>query len=143
MLDPTRHANSADAAARYKTEPYVIAGDVYSTAPHAGRGGWSWYTGAAGWMVQFILESLLGLKVEADALRVNPCVPASWSSFQVHYRYRQTPYHIRVRQTAGADHAPHLSLDGVVLSGATIPLLDDRREHRVDVEIRATVLAGI
>ena len=142
MLDPTRHANSADAVARYKTEPYVMAGDVYAMAPHAGRGGWSWYTGAAGWMVQFILESLLGLRIEGDELRVVPCVPASWSSFRVHYRYRETPYHIRVRQTAGADHAPRLTLDGVKLARATIPLLDDRREHRVDVEIHATLPAS-
>lgn len=139
MLDPTRHARSADAVARYKTEPYVIAGDVYSTAPHAGRGGWSWYTGAAGWTVQFILESLLGLRIEADELRVVPCIPASWRSFEVHYRHRQTPYHISVRQMTNSDRAPSVTLDGVALSGATIPLLDDRREHRVEVEIHAPV----
>ena len=139
MLDPTRHANSADAVARYKTEPYVIAGDVYATAPHAGRGGWSWYTGAAGWMVQFILESLLGLRIETNELRVVPCIPASWRSFEVHYRHRQTPYHISVRQMTNSDRAPSVTLDRVALSGATIPLLDDRREHRVDVEIHAPV----
>jgi cellobiose phosphorylase len=136
MLDPTRHANSADAVARYKTEPYVMAGDVYATAPHAGRGGWSWYTGAAGWMVRFILESLLGLRVEGDKLQMAPCIPAHWKSFQVHYRYRRSPYHITVSQTpatAGLAGLAGLTLDGAALPGTVVPLLDDGREHRVEV----------
>ena len=145
LLDPTRHAKTADDVARYKTEPYVMAGDVYALAPHAGRGGWSWYTGAAGWMVQFILESLLGLKVEADKLQMTPCIPAHWKSFQVHYRYRQTPYHITVRQTPGAAGLAGLTglkLDGAALPGPAVPLFDDRREHRVEVEWHGPAPAG-
>ena len=137
LLDPTRHARTADGVARYKTEPYVMAGDVYAQPPHAGRGGWSWYTGAAGWMLQFILESLLGLKVEADQLQIAPCVPAHWKSFQMRYRYRRTPYHITVTQipgAAGLAGLAGLTLDGTALPGPVIPLHDDGREHRVEVQ---------
>ena len=143
LLDPTRHTITPDAVACYKTEPYVMAGDVYALAPHAGRGGWSWYTGAAGWMLQFILESLLGLKVEADQLQMAPCIPAHWKSFQLHYRYRRTPYHITVTQTPGMDGfggLAGLTLDGAALPGPVIHLLDDGREHRVGVEWRGPML---
>lgn len=142
LLDPTRHARTADGVDRYKTEPYVMAGDVYAVAPHAGRGGWSWYTGAAGWMVQFILESLLGLKVEADTLQMTPCMPAHWASFQVHYRYRRTPYHIAVRQTPGKAGLASIKLDGAALPGPVIPLRDDGREHQVEVEWHGSAAAG-
>jgi cellobiose phosphorylase len=142
LLDPTRHAKTAEAMAHYKTEPYVMAGDVYALAPHTGRGGWSWYTGAAGWMVQFILESLLGLKVEADKLQMAPCVPAHWKSFLLHYRYRRTLYHITVRQTPGAAGLADLMLDGTALAGPAIPLLDDGREHQIVVVWHGPAAAG-
>ena len=67
-----------------------MAADVYAVSPHTGRGGWTWYTGSAGWMYRFIMESLLGLKLEVDRLRFAPCLPAEWKSFKVHYRYRET-----------------------------------------------------
>ena len=134
LLDPTRHARTADGVARYKTEPYVMAGDVYAQPPHAGRGGWSWYTGAAGWMLQFILESLLGLKVEAGQLQIAPCMPAHWKSFRLHYRYRRTLYHITVSRMPGAAGLASLTLDGTALPGPVMPLHDDGREHRVDVQ---------
>ncbi|WP_232324299.1 MULTISPECIES: glycosyl hydrolase family 65 protein [unclassified Variovorax] len=135
LLDPVNHTNSPDSIAVYKTEPYVLAGDVYALAPHTGRGGWAWYTGSAGWMYRFILESLLGLRLDADKLHVSPCLPADWNSFQVHYRYRQTIYHITVLQTSAANGEPRLTVDGVLLPGQAIPLVDDRREHLVEVRI--------
>ncbi|MDI1238139.1 MAG: hypothetical protein PSV26_11705 [Polaromonas sp.] len=136
LLDPSRHARTANAVTRYKTEPYAMAGDVYSITPHAGRGGWSWYTGAAGWMVRFIQESLLGLRIEGDKLWMTPCIPAHWKSFELHYRFRRTYYHITVRQipgTAGLLGLGDLTLDGATLPGKVVPLLDDGREHRVEV----------
>ena len=135
LIDPINHAKSPDAIAVYKTKPYVLASDVYALAPHTGRGGWTWYTGAAGWMYQFILESLLGLRLEADTLHFSPCVPAHWSSFQVHYRYRETVYHITVLQIAVADGGPRLSIDGLELPGPAVTLVDDRRPHAVEVRI--------
>ena len=135
MIDPINHAKSPDAIAVYKTEPYVIASDVYALAPHTGRGGWTWYTGSAGWMYRFIVESLLGLRVAANKLHFAPCVPGNWTSFQVHYRYRETIYRITVLQTPVADQGPRLTIDGVGLPGADIPLLDDRKEHVVEVRV--------
>jgi cellobiose phosphorylase len=137
LINPVNHTKSPDAIALYKTEPYVLASDVYALAPHTGRGGWTWYTGSAGWMYQFILESLLGLRLEADKLHFSPCVPADWNSFQVHYRYRKTVYHITVVQTSVAGGGPRLTVDGVELTGPAIPLVDDRRQHAIEVRIHA------
>ncbi len=137
LIDPVNHAKSPDAIAVYKTEPYVLASDVYALTPHAGRGGWTWYTGSAGWMVQFILESLLGLRVEADKLHLAPCVPAAWASFRVRYRYRETLYHIDVQRTSIANVGPSLTVDGMEVPGTTIAMVDDHRPHLVEVKISA------
>ena len=138
MLDPVRHADSSQAVATYKTEPYVLASDVYALPPHRGRGGWTWYTGSAGWMLRFILESLLGLSVESDRLRIVPCVPKHWVSFQLNYRYRETLYRIKVLPSSPEGDGPALTLDGAEFFGSAIPLIDDRREHAVVVRIQQT-----
>ena len=138
MLDPVRHAYSPQAVATYKTEPYVLASDVYALPPHAGRGGWTWYTGSAGWMLRFILESQLGLSVESDRLRVVPCVPKHWVSFQLNYRYRETLYRIKVLPSSPEGDGPALTLDGAEFVGSAIFLIDDRREHAVVVRIHQT-----
>ena len=83
MINPVNHARSAAAIATYKVEPYVVAADVYALAPHTGRGGWSWYTGSAGWMYRLLLESLLGLRLEGERLHVAPCLPAEWPGFAI------------------------------------------------------------
>ena len=100
IINPVNHGRSPEEIETYKVEPYVVAADVYAVQPHSGRGGWTWYTGSAGWMYRLIVESLLGLRLEADKLRFEPCLPAEWEMFKVHYRYRETIYHITVRQTA-------------------------------------------
>ena len=135
MINPVNHAKSPDALATYKTEPYVLASDVYALAPHTGRGGWTWYTGSAGWMYQLLLESLLGLRLEADKLHFAPCVPAHWKSFQVHYRYRETIYRITVLLASIADAGSRLAVDGVEQPGAVVDLVDDHRQHSVEVRI--------
>ena len=99
MINPVNHSKTPEQRDVYKVEPYVVAADVYALAPHTGRGGWTWYTGSAGWMYRFIVESLLGLKLEVDKLRFAPCLPADWKPFKVHYRYRETLYHITIQQT--------------------------------------------
>ena len=83
MINPVNHGSTAETEAVYKVEPYVVAADVYAVAPHTGRGGWTWYTGSAGWMYRLIVESLLGLKLEGDRLHVTPCLPAEWSEFKL------------------------------------------------------------
>jgi cellobiose phosphorylase len=133
LINPVNHASSADAIATYKVEPYVVAADVYAVAPHTGRGGWTWYTGSAGWMYRLIVESLLGLKLEVDKLRFAPCLPADWETFKLHYRYRETVYHITVSQTRAGTGGMYVMLDGVEQPDKTIPLADDRQEHVVEV----------
>ncbi|MGB8856800.1 MAG: glucoamylase family protein [Burkholderiales bacterium] len=140
MINPVNHAKTAAGMAIYKVEPYVISADVYGVSPHTGRGGWSWYTGSAGWMYRLMVESLLGMSLEVDKLHFAPCLPAEWSSFKLHYRYRETVYHITVTQT-GVDSGRQTGdmlvvVDGVQHAGKSIPLADDRREHFVDLTIR-------
>jgi cellobiose phosphorylase len=115
----------------------VVAADVYALSPHTGRGGWSWYTGSAGWMYRLIVESLLGLRLEVDKLHFAPCLPADWKAFKMHYRYRETVYHIAVSQTRIGNGETSVILDGVEHPDETIPLVDDRREHTVEVRIHA------
>ena len=134
LLNPVNHGRTPAQIAVYKVEPYVVAADVYALAPHTGRGGWTWYTGSAGWMYRLIVETLLGVNLEGAQLRLAPRMPRAWDTFKVHYRYRQTVYHITIRRLApGAASGGGLRLDGRVLDGETIPLQDDHREHAVEL----------
>ena len=138
MINPVNHGKTAAGVALYKVEPYVIAADVYAVAPHAGRGGWSWYTGSAGWMYRLIVESLLGLRLDVDKLHFAPCLSADWKAFKLHYRYRETVYHIVVSQTqAAAATAMRVTVDGVERPDKIIPLIDDRQDHVVEVRLYA------
>ncbi|MGA9031358.1 MAG: glucoamylase family protein [Sulfuricaulis sp.] len=141
MINPVNHASSPAGVATYKVEPYVIAADVYAVKPHTGRGGWTWYTGSAGWMYRLIVESLLGLRLEVDKLYFAPCLPADWKTFKMHYRYRETVYHIVVSQTRAAVDAKigetSITVDGVERHDQAIPLIDDRQDHAVEVKIMA------
>jgi len=134
LINPVHHGDSPAAIARYKVEPYVIAADVYTNSQHAGRGGWTWYTGSAAWMYRLQIESLLGLQLEVDRLRVEPLLPAGWQSFVVHYRFRRTVYHIRVRGPAGGGRGvTRVVCDGAPQPARTIPLRDDGAEHHAEV----------
>jgi cyclic beta-1,2-glucan synthetase len=137
LLNPIHHSGTPAQIATYKVEPYVVAADVYAVAPHVGRGGWTWYTGSAGWMYRLLVETLLGVSLEGDRLRVAPRMPKAWTGFKIHYRYRQTVYHITItRVAADAADADRLSLDGQDLPEKTIPLRDDRQEHAVELKIK-------
>ncbi len=138
MINPVNHSRSTEEAATYKVEPYVVSADVYAAPPHTGRGGWTWYTGSAGWMYRLIVESLLGLRLEVDKLRFTPCLPADWDGFKIHYRYRETVYHIAVLQTRTGNDEMGVTVDGVEQDDKTVPLVDDHREHSVEVRINAT-----
>ena len=139
MINPVNHVATPEGLARYKVEPYVMAADVYSVAPHTGRGGWSWYTGSAGWMYRLIVESLLGLRLAAsrDGVRLilSPCLPADWPGYTLEYRYRETPYSIEVIQVSNDAGPFEVCLDGDLHTDGTVPLLDDRRPHRVVVRL--------
>ncbi len=135
MLDPIRHGDSAAAIATYKVEPYVIAADIYTNPQHAGRGGWTWYTGSAGWMYRFIVESLLGLRLAVDRLHIAPLVPPDWGEFDIHYRHRRTLYNIHVHNLGGGLAVSRITCDGVDQPDKTIPLHDDGGEHHAVVEL--------
>jgi cyclic beta-1,2-glucan glucanotransferase len=134
MLNPIRHASNPREVGIYKVEPYVVAADVYALPPHTGRGGWTWYTGSAGWMYRLIVETLLGFRLVVDKLTVNPRLPRTWGSFKIHYRYRETFYHILVKKGGMEDTiTKRVTVDGVLWSDGVIPLVDDRREHQVEI----------
>ena len=136
LLNPIHHGGTPEQIATYKVEPYVVAADVYAVAPHTGRGGWTWYTGSAGWMYRLVIETLLGVNLEGDQLRLNPRVPKKWTSYKIHYRYRQTIYHITITRLAtGSGEVNQLFLDGKVLAAKTVPLVDDCCEHSVELKI--------
>ena len=86
-------------------------------------------------MYRLILESLLGLKLEINTLRFAPCLPANWETFKLHYRYRETIYHIVVLQTRAADNTIGVTVDGIAQHDGAVPLIDDRLEHAVEVSI--------
>ncbi len=134
LLNPINHGSTAAQIGTYKVEPYVVAADVYAVAPHTGRGGWTWYTGSAGWMYRLLIETLFGLKLEGDRLRLTSRLPKHWPTCRIDYRYRQTPYHINIsRLPDGTSGTGQTLLDGEELTGNVIPLVDDHREHRVEV----------
>jgi cellobiose phosphorylase len=114
LLNPIHHSGTPTQIATYKVEPYVVAADVYAVAPHTGRGGWTWYTGSAGWMYRLLIETLLGVHLEGDQLRLNPRLPKSWTTCK-------------------------LFLDGKELALEAIPLVDDRHEHFVELKVWSPV----
>ncbi|MDH4046123.1 MAG: hypothetical protein OEW06_16875, partial [Gemmatimonadota bacterium] len=135
LLNPILHASRRASAHRYKVEPYVVAADVYSAPAHVGRGGWTWYTGAAGWLYRAGLESILGFRKLGAALAIDPCIPHGWDGFEVVYRHGRAVYRVAVANPNGVCRGvASISLDGVPLAeGALVPLSDDGLEHQVRV----------
>jgi len=135
MTNPVNHALNNTEVQKYKVEPYVMAADVYGVAPHQGRGGWTWYTGSAGWTYQLALESILGLKREADKLFIRPCIPDEWEGFEINYRVGEnTFYHFTV-ENKQKDGSVKFSVDGRELNDDFITLADDGVTHQVHVEV--------
>jgi cellobiose phosphorylase len=136
MINPLRHGDTAAGAMVYKVEPYVAAADVLAVAPHTGRGGWTWYTGSAGWMYRLIIESLIGLRREGARLRIEPRVPAEWPGLKATYRFGESVYDIAIARAADTP-VSQVALDGVPQEDMSIALVDDAAVHRVDVRIGA------
>jgi cyclic beta-1,2-glucan synthetase len=134
MINPVNRGGSAQDIAAYKVEPYVVAADVYARPPHTGQGGWTWYTGSAGWMYQLITESLLGMRLDVNKLHVKPLVPMAWISFTLHYTYRRTVYHITMLRSLNQDARTRTTLDGVLQADSWLPLRDDGKEHFAEME---------
>lgn len=136
LLNPINHARTSIEAMRYKVEPYVLAADVYAVAPNTGRGGWTWYTGAAGWFYRVAIEHILGLKKEGNRLRFNPCIPRDWAEYQVQYRFGSTLYLIQVRNPERMNRGvKRVVVDGREKQDGAVELVDDGEQHRVEVII--------
>jgi cyclic beta-1,2-glucan synthetase len=134
MLNPINHSDTAEKAARYKVEPYVIAADIYSMPPLTGRGGWTWYTGSSGWMYRLGLEAILGISRVGNALNINPCIPRHWPGFKVDYRFGTAHYRINVENPNNVNRGiRQVLLDGKLLPGNLIPLVEDNQPHLVRV----------
>jgi cyclic beta-1,2-glucan synthetase len=136
LLNPVRHGGTPEGVRRYRIEPYVVAGDVYGAPPHTGRGGWSWYTGSAAWLFRAAVETLLGLRLHGPRLHLDPHLPAAWPGYELSLSYRSAKYRITVENPEGVEHGvTRVTLDGVPVPGAVVPLADDGREHAVQVRL--------
>ena len=134
LLNPVNHASTRAGLHKYKVEPYVVAADVYAVVPHVGRGGWTWYTGAAGWMYRAALESILGFRLQGDYLSLEPCIPRTWSGFRISYRRNKTNYEMSVENPSGVSSGVmSIELDGESLEVNSIPLSDDQQTHKVRI----------
>ncbi len=136
LINPINHTGNHRDCARYKVEPYVMAADVYSVKPHGGRGGWSWYTGSAGWMYRAGLEYLLGFRKTGDFLVMDPCIPRKWTEYTIQYKFLGTVYDIRVKNPDGVNKGVReILVDGKTVEGNRIPLINDRGRHEVEVSM--------
>lgn len=134
LINPVNHSKNEELVNKYKAEPYVVVADIYSTPGHEGRGGWSWYTGSAGWMYQFILESILGLKREGNKLLLQPCIPAEWDSFSISYRYEKTTYNIHIKN---GEDKPLIILNGKEQKKKYIELQDDAGIQEIEIHLNS------
>lgn len=134
LINPINHTRTHMECLRYKVEPYVIAADVYAIEPHTGRGGWSWYTGSAGWMYNVGIEHILGFNKKADKIIFDPSIPADWREYEIRYNYNETIYNITVKNPNGINKGvKSIILDNQEREGNILELIDDHREHKVEV----------
>ena len=134
MIQPVSHAVDPAGVLKYKVEPYVMAADVYANESHRGRGGWTWYTGSAGWMYQFITSSLIGMELHTDHLKFHPCFPLEWPFVTIKYRFGASVYNIRVYQVQNSDLS-YWKMENVQGDGDTLPLVNDGTEREAEVFI--------
>jgi len=136
ILNPINHASTRAGVHRYKVEPYVMAADVYAEAPHVGRGGWTWYTGSAGWMYQAGIEAILGFRLRGERLELEPCIPRAWPGYAIDFRYHSARYAIVVENPNGVSRGvASIEVDGLAQAGGVAPieLVDDGATHHVRV----------
>ena len=134
MVNSINHTRTAEELEIYKTEPYAVVADVYSNPQHVGRGGWTWYTGAAGWLYRAALENILGFHKYGASLIIEPCIPGNWKEFEITYHYKTATYHIKVENPHGASGGSvKIEVDGETLPSNRIELADDGLTHNVRV----------
>jgi cellobiose phosphorylase len=134
-VNPIKRSDSKEKVSLYRAEPYVVASDIYAKPMETGRAGWTWYTGSAGVMYRLILESILGFNISGNKLKINPCIPKDWTVFSVTYKYKNTEYNIKVFNNLSVAGAKKIKVDGVLLAGEIIDLIDDNNLHEVEVKL--------
>jgi cellobiose phosphorylase len=136
LINPINHARTNREYSIYKVEPYVMAADVYSEYPHVGRGGWTWYTGSANWMYKAGVESILGFTKNGSKLTIEPCIPKKWTEYSIKYRYMETIYDIIIKNPEGLTKGVvNISIDGNVIDGNVINLINDKVTHNIVVKM--------
>jgi len=136
MINPIEHARTREAAALYKVEPYSMPGDVYSSSNLAGRGGWTWYTGSSSWMYKAGIEYILGLKIEKNILKIEPCIPSDWKEYSIRYKYKNTIYNISVKNPNGKNTGcEEFAVNGEEKEERSIRLVDDGKIYYIEVEM--------
>ncbi len=141
LMKPISHAETYEDALHYEVEPYVLAGDINSLVGNEGRGGWTWYSGSAGWMYRIWLEEILGFKLRGETLQIDCTIPKNWDRYKIHYRYRNTNYSITVENPHHLNRGkPDITLDGKKIPGNTIPLVDDKASHDVVIILDKIIL---
>lgn len=135
FINPIHHSKTPEMVRVYRVEPYALAADIYASPPHTGRGGWTWYTGSAGWMVRLILESLLGFHMSGDVLTFDPCIPDTWKTYQIDYQYRSTWYHFTIDNSGTGLSVTSVVIDGIEQADLGIHLVDDLKDHQVHIRL--------
>jgi cyclic beta-1,2-glucan synthetase len=144
MINPINHMRTAEDTERYRTEPYAVAADVYAHPMHVGRGGWTWYTGSAGWMYQAAIQSLLGLRRNGATMSVDPCIPAMWPQYSMEWTIGRTRYHVTVTNPEHRSHGIRTAeLDGIAVDARAIPLEDDGSSHEVTIVLGASPVSDM
>ena len=134
MINPIEHARTKEAVQKYKVEPYVIPADIYGASSRAGRGGWTWYTGSASWYYKAGIEYILGLRIDKGILKINPCIPKEWKEYRIDYVYRDSIYHIKVKNENSKNTGEvKVTLDGKNVENGII--LENTGIYNVEVEI--------
>nr|WP_319540445.1 glucoamylase family protein [uncultured Methanospirillum sp.] len=140
FISPINHCKTHHDVLKYRVEPYVVASDIYTAPPYSGRGGWTWYSGSAGWMYTLIIESLLGLEIHGDQMAFNPCIPEVWKSYRIYLRYKSSRYHISVIKAGPGSAVKSVSVEGKTQSDKMVHLVDDGGDRQVVVELGDTSL---
>lgn len=136
MINPIEHARTKEEANKYKVEPYVVAADIYGNGNLAGRGGWTWYTGSSSWFYKAGIENILGLKIENNSLRMEPCIPKDWQEYSIKYRFGRSIYNIKVKNPNGKNTGiSKFSVNGKEQEEKQIKLVDDGNVYDIEVEI--------
>ena len=135
MINPIEHSNTKDRAEKYKIEPYIIPADIYGSQNLLGRGGWSWYTGSSSWYYVAGIEYILGLKIENNNLKLNPCIPKEWEKYFIQYRFGDSIYNIKIKNINKTNKVQKLILNNQEIKEKEIKLIDNAKINEVEVII--------